>query len=488
MRARHFGLIGFAVWALASSAAVAAEPDLRLIDASKRDDVSAIKALVGKDVDVNAQTGDGSTALHWAVQNDDLALADLLLRKGAKADAATDLGVTALWIAASNSDAAMVARLLDAHADPNIAPQTDGAPLMIAARLGNAQAVAALLAHGADPNAKEASHGQTALMWAAAEGHADVVNLLLKAGADVKARTKAWTQRVMLCCQYYEGDGDGAALVQKGGYTPLLFAAQAGDPDSVRLLIAAGADIKDAAADGTNAVIIAEHAGHGDTAAVLLAAGADPNAAGGGYTALHLAAMKGDLPLVKVLLEHGADINARQQKGSPTKQLPSGHALDHRLIGATPFVLAACAGQLDVMRLLVAKGADPSIPLNDGRTAVMAIAGRGTQTLEGPKVTEARAVEALKLAIQLGAPVNHADPNGDTALHIAATRRRDLIVQALADSGAVLDARNHDGETPLAEALKPPPPPKGSGQSDDYEYLLKHTSTAELLRKLGAKT
>ena len=85
-------------------------------------------------------------------------------------------------------------------------------------------------------------------------------------------------------------------------------------------------------------------------------------------------------------------------------------------------------------------------------------------------------MEALKLAVQLGAPVNYADPNGDTALHIAATRRRDLIVQALADSGAVLDARNHDGETPLAEALKPPPPPKGSGQPDDYEYLLKHTS------------
>jgi ankyrin repeat protein len=190
---------------------------------------------------------------------------------------------------------------------------------------------------------------------------------------------------------------------------------------------------------------------------------------------------------VKALLDHGADPNARLQKGSPTKQMRSGHALDHRLAGATPFVLAACSGNLDVMKLLVSKGADPSIPVLDGRTAIMAIAGRGTQTQQGAKIPETRAVAAVKLAIQLGTPVDHADSNGDTALHIAATRRRDAIVQALIDSGAALDIRNQQGETPLAAALKPPTAAKGSGLSDDYEYLLKHTGTAELLRKAGAK-
>ncbi|HEX2801101.1 MAG TPA: ankyrin repeat domain-containing protein, partial [Phenylobacterium sp.] len=447
----------------------------------------AVKAALAAGVDVNAPSGDGTTALHWAAYRNDLAIADLLIGKGAKVNAATDLGVTPLWIAASNSSTPMVERLLAARADPNLAPATDGTPLMIAARRGNAPAVKALLAQGADPNAREASHSQTALMWAASERHADVVGLLLAAKADVRARTKSWTQRVMMCCQLYQGDFDGAAIIPKGGFTPLLFAAQAGDVESARRILAAGADVNDASPDGASALVIALHAGQKDMAAFLIDAGADVRSAGAGYTALHLAAARGDLNIVQALLAHGADLNARQTKGSPTKQFPSGHALDHTMTGATPFMLAAWAGQLDVMRALVAKGADPKIPLADGRTALMMLASRTTQTLHGPNLPDARIAEALKVAAQLGAPVNVAGPGGDTALHIAAERRRDLIVQALADSGAALNLQNREGKTPLAVALTPPPPGKGSGRSNDYEYLLTHTATAELLRKLGAK-
>lgn len=478
----------FSACLLVANLAAGAERGSRLIEASQADNVAAVKALAASGANVNARARDGSTALHWAAQNDDLAIADILIRQGAKVNAATDLGVTPLWVAAANSSAGMVQRLLAAHADPNLAPPTDGTPLMVAARLGNAEAVKALLGHGANPNAKEAAHGQTALMWAAAERHPDVVRLLLADHADARARSASWRQPVLLCCQYYEDDEDGATVINKGGFTPLLFAAQAGDTESAKLLIAAGADIKESAADGAGALVLAAHLGHDDTAAFLLDAGADPNAAGAGYTALHVAATRGDVSLIKSLLDHGADINARLQRGSPTKQLPSGHSLDNRLAGATPFVLAACAGRSDAMRLLAAKGADLSIPLRDGRTVIMALAGRETQTVQGPHLAEAQVVETIKLAIQLGASVNQADPNGDTALHVAATRRRDLIVQALVDSGAMLGARNHDGETPLAAALKPPPPAKGSGKTDDYEFLLKHTQTADLLRKLGAST
>ena len=95
--------------------------------------------------------------------------------------------------------------------------------------------------------------------------------------------------------------------------------------------------------------------------------------------------------------------------------------------------------------------------------------------------------DVAKLLLNAGANPNAAG-SGYTALHIAATRRRDAIVQALADSGATLNVRDHDGLTPLAAALKPPASAKGSGLSDDYEYLLKHTGTAQLLRKLGATT
>jgi ankyrin repeat protein len=467
VRATRLGIVCFILSVLAASVATGAE-------------------TVAPGLDVNARAADGSSALHRAAQNDDVVAVDRLLAHGAKVDAQTDLGVTALWIAASNSSSAMVDRLLRAHADPNIAPPTGVSPLMVAARLGNAAAVKALLAHGADPNAKETTHAQTALMWATANRHPDVVRLLLDAHADVRARTTSSMQRVMLCCQYFEDESDGVVMMPTGGYTALLFAAQDGDVESAKLLLAAGADIKDTAADGSSALLIAAHAEQAAVGALLLDAGADPNQSSLGYTALHIAATSGDVALVKALLDHGADINARQLKGSPTKRMANGHALDIRMVGATPYFLAVRAGQLEVMKLLVARGADPTIPLKDGRTALMVLAGQAT--VEGPSLPDAKAGDAIKLAVQLGTPVNQAGPDGNTALHIAATRRRDEIVQALADSGAALDVRNAAGETPLAAALKPPTQIKGSGMVDDYEFLRNHTQTADLLRKLGAKS
>jgi ankyrin repeat protein len=343
-----------------------------------------------------------------------------------------------------------------------------------------------MLAHGADPNIREGARGQTALMWAVSARQPQVVRLLLDAHADVKARSRSWTERVLLCCQFYEGDDAGAAMLPVGGYTPLLFAAQDGDVESAKLLLAAGADVNDTAPDGSGALVIAAHAAQSDMAAFLLAEGADPNASGAGYTALHIAAMRADLNLVKALLDHGADPNARQMKGSPTRRLRSGHALDFRLVGATPYLLAVRACQMEVMKLLAARGADTTLTLQDGRSALMVLAG--APTTEGPLPPDAKAAEAVKLAVSLGTPVNQADVNGDTALHAAATRRRDALVQALVDSGAALNARNHEGETPLAAALKPPGPMKGTALAEEYNFLRDHKETAELLRKLGATT
>ena len=487
MRARHFGIVCFAVAVLAANIATAAGRDLRLIEASEHDDTATVKALLAAGADVNGRSGDGATALHWAAQNDDMALARLLISKGAKVNAVTDLGVTPLWVATTNSSAAMVRRLLDARADPNLAPQTGHTPLMNVARQGDAEAVKALLEHRADPNAKETADGQTALMWAVAARHPDVVRLLLDAHADVRARARSWTQRMVLCCQLYGGDHETEAMVAMGGFTPLLFAAQYGDVETVRLLLAAGADVKETAPDGESAVVIAAHMGQSEVGAVLLDSGADANAAGAGYSALHIAAARGDVALMRALLAHGADPNARVTKGTPTKRVRSGHELDQRMLGATPFIVATGSGQLEAMKLLVAKGADPSIPLPDGRTALMVLAGQATT--EGPDVRDALAAQAIKLAVQLGTPVNQAaPPDGDTALHVAATWRRDAVVQALVDSGAALNARNQAGETPLTAALTPPGKQKGTVASDDYESLVHHTQTADLLRKLGGKT
>jgi len=469
-----------------ATAGAAADRDLRLVEAAKHADESAVRALLTQGIDVNQRAGDGATALYWAAYRDNKAIADLLLRSGATVDAVNDLGVTPLWMAARNASAAMIATLLDAHANPNLAPEAGGTPLMVAARRGHVEGAVLLLAHGADANAAEREHGQTALMWAAAEHHPDVVRVLLAAGADLRARTRIVRRHVMLCCEAYEGDPEGAADIDEGGFTPLLFAAQQGDIESARLLLDAGADVNDAAPMGTSALVVAVHGGHGAFAAFLLERGANANDNRAGYTALHLAAVRGDLPLIEALLAHGADVNARQLKASPTNRVKSNHALDKTMIGATPFLLATRVVELDTMRLLTRHGADVTLTLNDGTTPVMAVALPTTN--QALRMPEARVAEAMKLAIALGAKVDGANRDGVTALHIAATRRLDSVVQLLADSGAPLNAKNKNGETPLALALKPPPPVHGAGQTivTAREALVNHTATAELLRRLGA--
>jgi uncharacterized protein len=189
---------------------------------------------------------------------------------------------------------------------------------------------------------------------------------------------------------------------------------------------------------------------------------------------------------VKALLSHGANPNARQTRGSPARRY-SGIALDKTMIGATPFLLATRSSQLEIMKLLAASGADVNSSLVDGTTPVMAAARR--QGREGRGLAESRIVEAMKLAIELGSKLDAVDSNGDTALHIAAVRRLDTVVQFLVKAGAPINAANNQGQTPLAVTLAPLPPAKGSGEAtfNEYNALANRTKgTVELLRKLGA--
>jgi ankyrin repeat protein len=397
----------------------------------------------------------------------------------------TDLDITPLWIACTNGSTAIVAKLLEAGADPNIAPASDGTPLMIASRTGNLDAVRLLLTRGADPNAKETTRGQTALMWAVAERQPDVVRALLEKGANVHARSITSRRYVLLCCQDFEGDAEGGDYVEEGGETPFLFAARVGDVKSAELLLAAGADIEDAAPTGTSALVLAAHSDQGAFAAFLLDKGANPNSDGAGYTALHAAVLRSNLDLVKSLLQHGAHPNARQLKGTPAKRY-SGYGLDKRMTGATPFLLATRATQMDAMRLLAAHGADVNLGLDNGATPLMAAAMR---PVRGGRSAENRVVEAMKVAIELGGKVQATTVDGDNALHFAATRRLDLVVQFLVENGAPVNARNNKGQTPLAATLVQLPPAKGAGQAtfDEYNFLSSRTAgTADLLRKLGA--
>ena len=481
----------------------AARRDVRLVEAVKNADDVATRTLLKQGVDVNVPQGDGATALHWAAYWDDQETAKLLIRAGAALNAANDLGVTPLWVACANGSTAIIETLVKAGADANAAPSTGETPLMTASRVGNVEAVRLLLAHGADPNVKEISHGQTALMWAVAQQHPEVVQLLIEAGADLHARSHVVKHPFMgrqagrghavmlLCCQASIYDQGESVEVEQGGGTPLLFAARVGDVESARPLLAAGANVNDATPVGSTALVVAAHSGHGALGAFLLDNGADPNAAGAGYTALHAAVLRGDSELVKSLLAHGANPNAPLTTGTPTRRHTQDLAFNKSWIGATPFWLAARFAEVDIMRVLAGSGAHSRLATKDGTTPLIAAAQGGSGgRLRGVKVGERErlALEAVKLIVALGGDVNAANQAGETALHNAALRRMDAVVQFLVDRGAALDVRNEQGQTPLMLAMTGSSGPNrnvGAGLRSAGDG--RHSSTGDLLRKLGAK-
>jgi ankyrin repeat protein len=224
-----------------------------------------------------------------------------------------------------------------------------------------------------------------------------------------------------------------------------------------------------APARGTTPLILAVENGHFALAAALLEAGADPNDQRSGFTALHTLSWvrkpnRGDdesgdpapigsgnlssLQLVERLVEHGADVNARLKRGK------SGRGVLSRR-GATPFLLACMTADVPLMRTLVRLGADPRLPNAEHSTPLMAAAGLGCLAPGEEAGTEAEAIEAVKLAIELGTDVNAVDENGETAMHGAAYKNFPRVVQLLTDKGAriaVWNRQNRSGWTPLSIA------------------------------------
>jgi ankyrin repeat protein len=464
-----------------------------IVEAAKNRDRQAIRALIKQRVDVNARQGDGATALHWSVHWDDAEAVDLLLRAGAAVNAANDYGATPLWLASGNGNATVVETLLRAGADPNAALGSGETPLMTASRSGNVAAVKSLLARGANANAAERLRGQTALMWAAAQQHPEVVQTLIELGADVHARSLVRTRRVNR-----GPDGTSTSLnpsrdlldEEQGGYTPLLFAARQGSLESARLLVAGGANVSDVAPNGTSALVVATHSGHTAVAMFLLEKGADPNAADAGYTALHAAVLRGDLEVVKALMARGANPNAVLTTATPARRASQDWAMSLTWVGATPLWLAARFAEADMMRVLAANGADPRFAMKNGTTMLMAPLGGGADRrsrigltlVQDPAESERRILAAIGVAADLGVDINAATESGDTALHTAASRRLNSVVQFLAARGAALDMKNKQGQTPLALASASRRNPEGDQAADASGQ-----STAALLRKLGAR-
>jgi ankyrin repeat protein len=436
-------------WLVAAAVAVAAAAERPpLVDAARNADRDALRRLLQEKADVNAAEGDGTTALHWASYRDDHESASLLLRAGARVNAANDLGATPLWLASQNGSVDMVRRLLEGGADPNLALLAGETPLMVGARAGKADVVDLLAAKGADVNAR-ASRDQTALMWAVAQKHPGVVTVLLARGADVHARSAVWSQ-VMAVPPHgmleYNRD------IPHGGDTPLLFAARSGDLASARLLVDAGANVNDADAWGISALALAAHSGYRELVEFLLDKGADPNADAPGFTALQEAVMRRDEQMAAALLARGADPNARLRTWTPTRRSSRDWNFGPEHVGATPFWLAARFAEPGLMRLLLKHGADPlfvhrasyhagdpATPRSDTTTALMAATGMGggAAWVRPTRVEpQARMLEAVKLAVELGIDVNAANTDGRTALDAAQAANYQSVVAFLVEHGA----------------------------------------------------
>ena len=468
---------------ITASALVQAADDPALVRAARAGDAKAVAAFIQKKADVNAVAIDGTTALHWAVRADDIETVDALIRAGAHVKTASRHGVTPLYLAADLGNAAMIRRLVAAGADANGTDISGDTVLMAAVRSGTLDAVRALLDAGAEVNTAEPQVGHTALMWAVRENRPELVSLLLTRGASVDAKTRTGAQPAVRP-PGAGGGSHGVGIVRggvppqgeqppaPGGMTALSFAAREGRLEAARLLLDAGADVNAREANGISPLVMAITNRHTQVAAVLLAHGADPNAADWwGRTPLWSAVDMRNLDLdsrtlengverapvlelIEALIAKGANVNARVKEFPPQRRfmMPLGSLAWVDFTGQTPFVRAALSADVPLMKLLLSKGADPNIATFNGTTALMAAAGVNWVIGQTYSESPAMYLEAVKLCLELGGDVNAVNAMGLAAVHGAANRGSDDIIELLAKNGARLDVKDKEGRTPLTWA------------------------------------
>ena len=415
-------------------------------------------ALERQRVGVNTPDVDGSTPLQWAAHWNDLETVKALLAAGAKANAANRYGVTPLHEAATIGSAPILSALLRAGATADAVYGEGETALMLAARSGNVESVKLLLEANADANAAEKFRGQTALMLAASENHAPVVKALLAAGARPNTRSVEYT--------FQKLTGGAGGIIHdrpQGGVTALMLAARQGALEAGAALVAGGADMAmEEPQYGFTALQTAIFNGHYAFAKLLIEKGAPVND-GSLYIVVEMRNLAkytnrpnppdsengvSHLDVAKLLIDTGADVNARYTKTIPPRQAQGNINVAP---GSTALYRAVRAIDLASVKLLVDAGANPSLALTDGSTALMAAAGLGAPRGGDEEVTEAGdrndPVDVMKVLVEKGADVNAVNDLGMTPMHYAVQRGVDRIIEYLAGKGARFDVKNKQGRT-----------------------------------------
>ena len=432
-----------------------------LVDLAKEQKWQELASLLEDGLNPNAIYGDGTTALHWASYHDSSDAIENLLSANADVNATTDLGVTPLWLAAENGNSDAVDILLAAGADPRIQLLSGETAIMTAAQAGNGDVVRSLLRAGGDPNIS-VTREQTALMWAAARGHASVVEALLEYGADVEAISLVREQYVK---SEKEQDSHPSYKywIEQGGNSALMFAARSGDLPSTKLLIDAGSDVNQLSAFGTSPTIMAVHGGNAEVLNYLIENNASTESNESGHTALHAAVLRGNLAAVKVLIEHGANLEALLERPTPVRRQSTDYNFHDALLGATPLWLAARFAEPQIMKALIKAGADTTVTNSMSYPAqrrgenfikdegeinlLMAAVGMGHWRLRMSWGTperrsgqlqnkESLIFDTVSAALEAGVPINSTDAEGQTTLAFAKQRNYPSVITLLEAAGA----------------------------------------------------
>ncbi len=505
--------------AVLGTAGAALAADSALADAAMQNDAHKVRALLAQKADVNAAQGDGTTALHWAVYHHDASLVKVLLAAGADVKAKTRLGaLTPVMMAARAGDSAVLRLLLDAKGDA-VTPNANGTtPLMFAAGAGQPDAVTMLIERGADVNATDATNGQTPLMFAAAQGRVEAVKTLLARKANPNAATKV--SPIISMGERYKAKTEGKGtreitseggrsdITAMGGLTALMFAAREGHLAVVRELIRGGADVNQVSgADSLSPLTMAIVNGRLDIAKLLLDEGAAPNSLSKNGSGALWATIDARWPertwyppaniteertthleLLQALLDKGADPNVRIVRKPWYRTFHGDWA---NPVGATPFWLAAKANDVEAMRLLIAGGANPSIPSTAGVTPLQVAAGYGIE----PQVTNfapnARLAAVRFLVEEVGADVNSRDSQGYTPLHGAALSANHDVLLYLVAMGADIKARAGNIFGGEGQADKDAAAGKGDSVADmangPRAHNMQYPETVDLLVALGSE-